>query len=176
MKQASCMNPTDQNWDNLSRRGSAAVALKLSGSVADLTFRASSDFRVVIRWTASLPSDSTCNCYLFNLFVVTVVQVGSSMQKPLDAALLWLANSLRLRYVKGAGFPLGVCGYLQYDSRDGTGESVRGASSLVCSFTAERRAESPNPPPPSGLVVTSATHSQHVRRSEGSTLYYSDIK
>lgn len=40
-------------------------------------------------------------------FYFLVVQVASSMQKPLDATLLRLANSLGLRYVtKGAGFYL----------------------------------------------------------------------
>lgn len=89
---------------------------------------------------------------------------------------------------QGLFFPLRVCDcYLQYDNKevfesyrwDGTGELVDGASQSQ----QEGRLFTPSsPPPPSQVschiraVTWSATHSQHGRRSEGSSLYYSDIK
>lgn len=110
MKQASCMNPpatSHQSRDHFSRPGGAmAVASWLppppppprrpspppplpplhfsNGTGVFLFF--SSHFVI---WRITLAAQWL---WLFIFFVVTVAQVGSSMQKPLDAAtLLWLA-------------------------------------------------------------------------------------
>ena len=85
MKQASCMNPTsNQNWRlQVKKRHGGSKLTTSSGSVAALIWSSFGGLR-------ELPSYST-HFYLVIFFAVTVAQVGSSMQKPLDAALLWLA-------------------------------------------------------------------------------------